>query len=449
MRANMKAFRKLASFSAGVALAAFLASCSNSEPESPPLLLPENREAFEAEVKTETGFDVEDVSGRWRPAPEGARLEPTPEQQAEIDRLESIGYLSGSKAAPSVVNITKFDSDRAYPGYNFFTSGHAPEAVLMDMEGAVLHRWSYDFETLWPNRRISREARGTEHWRRAYLYPNGDILAIHEGIGMIKLDRFSNLIWDFPDSAHHDMHVMENGDIYTLTRRGEILSHINTEQPILHDYVSVLDENGVEKRKVSLLRAFETSEFRSMLDDMRDWGDVFHTNSVYVLDGALADKHPAFKKGNVLISILKLHIVAVVDLDREQIVWAMKGGYRFQHDPRMLENGNILVFDNRGRGTQSAVYEIDPLTQKTVWAYEGDRRQPFFSLTCGAAYRLPNGNTLIVESDNGRAFELTKDKEIVWEFYNPHRAGPNNEFIATLFDVQRIEKDHVSSWLTR
>ena len=37
----------------------------------------------------------------------------------------------------------------------------------------------------------------------------------------------------------------------------------------------------------------------------------------------------------------------------------------------------------------------------------------------GAAQRLPNGNTLITESERGRVFEVTPQKEIVWEFWNP------------------------------
>ena len=72
---------------------------------------------------------------------------------------------------------------------------------------------------------------------------------------------------------------------------------------------------------------------------------------------------------------------------------------------------------------------------------------PFFTATCGTAERLPNGNTLITESDNGRAFEVTPDKEIVWEFYNPHRAGPDDEYIATLFEVIRLPSDFPTDWV--
>ena len=33
--------------------------------------------------------------------------------------------------------------------------------------------------------------------------------------------------------------------------------------------------------------------------------------------------------------------------------------------------------------------------------------------------RLPNGNTLITESDRGYVFEVTPEQETVWRFANP------------------------------
>ena len=112
-----------------------------------------------------------------------------------------------------------------------------------------------------------------------------------------------------------------------------------------------------------------------------------------------------------------------------------------QHDPRMLEDGRILFFDNNGRKESSGVFEYDLKAKKNSWRYIGTDEHPFYSKFCGTADRLPNGNTLITESDNGRAFELTRDKEIVWEFHNPARAGDDNEFIAALFEVERLSED--------
>jgi len=57
------------------------------------------------------------------------------------------------------------------------------------------------------------------------------------------------------------------------------------------------------------------------------------------------------------------------------------------------------------------------------------------------------GNTLITESDAGRAFETTADGKIVWEFYNPHSAGEQDEYIATLMEVVRLPQFFPTDWL--
>jgi hypothetical protein len=155
-----------------------------------------------------------------------------------------------------------------------------------------------------------------------------------------------------------------------------------------------------------------------------------------VFDGELAHRSPLFKKGNVLISILKLDTIAIVDLEEERVVWALGGMWKRQHQPTLLGNGNMLIFDNQGNGGNSRVMDFEPFTQQIMWEYDvGDE---FFSESSGSCQRLPNGNTLITESNKGRAFEVTPDKNSVWEFFNPHRVGRDNEVIATLFEMVRL-----------
>src|SRR5690606_36181070 len=109
------------------------------------------------------------------------------------------------------------------------------------------------------------------------------------------------------------------------------------------------------------------------------------------------------------------------------------------------------LFDNLGgrdpRIGRSRVLEIDPATGAVTWSYEGTVKTPFQSDTCGSCQRMPNGNTVITESDHGRAFEVTRDGEIVWEFVSPHRAGERNELIATLFELIRLPPDFPLDWL--
>ena len=144
-----------------------------------------------------------------------------------------------------------------------------------------------------------------------------------------------------------------------------------------------------------------------------------------------------------------LSAIAVVDLDSERVVWARKGGTRGQHDPKILDDGHLLLFDNRGTPGRSRVIEFDLVAGRSVWQYRGSKEDPFFSKHLGTAQRLPNGNTLITESDSGRAFEVTPDHRTVWEFYNPHRAGENDRYIATIFELLRLPPEFPTEWIPR
>ena len=62
--------------------------------------------------------------------------------------------------------------------------------------------------------------------------------------------------------------------------------------------------------------------------------------------------------------------------------------------------------------------ELDPVRRELVWTYANET--DFFSSWGGSVQRLPNGNTLITETDSGYATEVRPDGEVVWRFANPN-----------------------------
>ena len=64
----------------------------------------------------------------------------------------------------------------------------------------------------------------------------------------------------------------------------------------------------------------------------------------------------------------------------------------------------------------------------------------------------PLGN-LYAGTESGEIIRIDADREIVWEYWNPHRVpDPNNEAqerIATLFEVVRLPADFPLDWLER
>ena len=90
---------------------------------------------------------------------------------------------------------------------------------------------------------------------------------------------------------------------------------------------------------------------------------------------------------------------------------------------------------------------VRPVSGEVVWRYQGTKEDPFFSETCGTAQRLPNGNTLITESNEGRAFEVTREGETVWEYFVPHLDKKGHR--ATIIRLYRYEKAFVEPLLAR
>ncbi len=397
-------------------------------------------------------FDIENGRpGRWRRLTAQSRSTSDDEQNRLIDRLEAIGYVSGSRQAPALSNVTLHNPEKAYNGLSLYTSGHAPVAILLDMDGTMVHMWKRTYRSVWPDREIPDHGIGSEFWRRAHVFENGDLLAIFDGLGIIKLDKNSRLIWANPNNSHHDLDIAPNGDIYVLARESHMISTIDPDEPLLEDYVVVLDPSGNEKKRVSLLKCFQRVDrlVPVLRNNALNTRDILHTNSIELLRSGQLPSISGVKEGAVLISSALVHTIAVVSMDDARIVWWARGCFRVQHDPTVLSNGNLLLFDNLGLGEQSRVLEYAPSTMRIRWTYQGTPEEPFFSTTCGTNQRLPNGNTLITESDNGRAFEVTADKEIVWEFYNPHRAGVQHELIATLFALCRLPAEFPTNWMAR
>ncbi len=213
--------------------------------------------------------------------------------------------------------MTVHDTTKVKDGLNFVVSGHGPEAVLMDMQGKVVHSWKAPWKAFYPKR--SPQGRGAHRsafWRAARLLPNGDLIVIFEGLGVGRIDKNSKVLWAAKNvNAHHESQVDANGDVWVLGRRARRIPRIHPKRPILEDFVVVLDgKTGVEKRRISILEAYEKSAFKDhFAKRRRSAGDVQHTNALEILDGQLAKKNPAFKKGNILLSMKNTDTAAVLD----------------------------------------------------------------------------------------------------------------------------------------
>ena len=362
------------------------------------------------------------------------------DQGPNKEELAALPYVAFTSSENGKSGVSVHDRDRVSTGLNLYAPNHLAQAFLMDMDGRILHQW--------------KNPKGREVWAHVEMNQKGELFAINKDYRLTKLDWNSNVLWRTNGRFHHDVRFATNGDVYALSRKDEIVLHYGLPVPILNDYVVILAANGeikkqyglydFLKRYISLRRAF--SVYRKMLQPKRLLGlwkriftrsrflfvqtspfDLFHTNTVEFVGPG----HGFFREGDLLISSRNISLVAVLKLDERKVIWETDQ-FTMQHQPGFLQNKNILVFDNGLPSTGSRVAEVDPRSKHIVWEY---RAPDFYAYNRGGSQRLPNGNTLITESPDGRAFEVTREGKIVWEFFTP-QVSPKKRSV--IYRLQRF-----------
>ena len=322
------------------------------------------------------------------------------------------------------LGVTIYRPDKCYNGYTLFSFPYEVGVFLIDMNGNLVHKWNI--------RAI-----------RARLLKNGNLLVVERRKGeknvVKELSWEGELIWEYESplgSAHHDVVRLENGNTLILLQepmpeefRKKIKDPIRrSSRRILSDLVLEVSPTKKIIWEWHMYEHIDVNRYCKVCNPS-DWS---HTNTVQALPENrhydAGDKR--FKPGNILLSPRNLSFIFIVDKNTKEVVWEYSGNYAGglagQHEPHMIEKGipgegNILIFDNGAppmrswtHTGKSYVLEIDPVTEKIVWKYENGEK--FYSAFRSSAQRLPNGNTLICESEGSRIFEVTPECEIVWEY---------------------------------
>jgi hypothetical protein len=384
--------------------------------------------------------------------------------------LVPLGVLGYPTEFPHGVTIHQ--EQRTYEGFTLYAPlgggtglDGTNEVYLIDMKGNVVHIWT------------------VEHAPGLYgfLLPNGNLLYGGNtrelqptpgggGGGTIQeIDWDGNVVWEYTGTEiskymHHDFDKLPNGNILVLVweeMRPENIDRVKGgidgtefedpdtgEKKIWSDAIYEIDYET--KEIVWEWHAEDELVIENYplgpLNNRHEWT---HGNSVvYLPEGNSFNGKPA-----VMTMFRQPDVVMIIDYATKEVLWEWgPGEIKVPHDPTLLDNGNILLFDNgmqkpdtmRSGIPASRVLEVNPNTNEIEWEYTGDglRNFRFFSGVISGAQRLPNGNTLICEGVPGRIFEVTRgekieydedtpdamrnqlfDNEIVWEYHNPHYAS--------------------------
>jgi hypothetical protein len=419
-----------------------LAGCWG-EPDKRSVIANQTRRAAEVDVQTHVTGD--------QPA-SAAPTAPSAMDAEQAAALAALGYIDEGELAVEgrPQGTAELDAERSAGGINVYTMGGRSGAVAVDMTGAEVHRWDFAIPDAWPGFSHPEVEPDSVPWRRAQVLPGGDLIGLWSGYGIVRITASSELVWGHWLPVHHDLHVNDDGSLVVLTTKFTDRPDLYPS-PVAEEHLTWMSAEGHPTRSVSLLQAFERyPQWPAIWENrpVKDSEDIFHANTVYVLESDYSHIHPAFTTGRVLTSMRHLDAIALIDPETETVVWARQGGFKRQHDPQLDDDG-LWIFDNQGAGGKtSRMIKIDPRNGTILREWKGDEGHRLWSRTCGHAQQLSNDNLLVVSSEQGVVYELTGDDEVVWSYHVPDEiAAEDGQRVARFFEFQRIEPTADLSWL--
>jgi hypothetical protein len=226
----------------------------------------------------------------------------------------------------------------------------------------------------------------------------------------------------------HDLKILPNGHYLIIAEKDTLIDMsriVSGGQPraiITNCYLAEMDEND---HKVFFWNSADYLDPQDAVheDLTQNYIDYVHMNSVDV-------DHD----GNFVISSRHLSEITKINRQTGEIIWRLGGEhdyftwvndeYRisYQHDIRVLPNGNYTVFDNGNYHDPPFSRALELSVDTTNWTvtkvWEFRNTPDYFTWAMGNVQRLPNGNTLInwawfglpkvmeVRPDGSKAFEM-------------------------------------------
>ena len=284
---------------------------------------------------------------------------------------------------------------------------------------------------------------------------NGNFIGYGVGKGY-EFDMDGNIIFQTPDDlgVHHHI-IKTSNDTYFIIKsefedhpcpgdcpenlpeiiswQGDRFIEINENQEIVWDwntfnYFSLDEYNPFYVERLS--NSYPNQEHF-------DWT---HANSIFF----------DLENNYIYVSVRNLSRIVKIDYESSLIDWQLGNidymdtiffnesiNFSQQHSVQLIDNGNLLFFDNHSylipEVSRCIEFNIDQDTNEPNIVWEFDLPDSIFTGSRGECDRLNNGNTLISAGRTGKIFEVDNLGDIKWQYHAQH----NNQDV-TIFRSERL-----------
>ena len=324
------------------------------------------------------------------------------------------------------------DKARAANGYRM-ALGYSPElsgfsVQLFAPEGSKLKEILISLEAL----NASKDA--FNHYPHAF-HPLSDgsvIVNSDDGKVMARIGYCGQTIWSRPGAFHHSLASADDGTLWTWLGDQNAYSARQSMVRIDPETGETLQEIRLVEDVLSVASAEDRLRF-GLGANAALAGDPFHPNDIEPLPARMAHAWPQFPVGALLVSFRSPNLLAIIDPDTYEILWAQNGPWLKQHDPDWTEAGEILLMNNNvlGEGeTPDTNWQRAARSNVLAVSFEPEGAvlqarptPPFATNIQGKIELLPNGNLLVLSAEQGRAFEVDAQGNLAADFHNRAHKG--------------------------
>jgi hypothetical protein len=333
---------------------------------------------------------------------------------------------TGCDTYPWDVEISHHNPTEAFPGQTVLASQGYPKALFsINMWGTLL--WSFnDLDCI-------------DFWDYEVL-DSGEVLylCLNEMVGMMRPP--GEVLWRLHlHASHHSILMLPWGNLLFLAHT--YVQAAPWEEQLISDVIREVNPDTAEIiwewRLADHISPAEHYCPICMEEDVGDgYRDWSHSNAL----------HYYAQDSTILLNVRNLDTFLLISYPSGDVLWAcgdagdFGGGlFHHPHDPELLPNGNVLMFDNdehAGHPVKSRALEIavDPIleTAEVVWEW---RDEDLWAPVMADANRLPNGNTLVTDPWAARVVEVSPSGEKVWQMIMKHPV-PNRHH--TFYKAERV-----------
>ena len=290
-------------------------------------------------------------------------------------------------------------------------------AELVDMAGEVMRSWT---------------GGEVERWVRAVLARNRDLLVIVAEGGenrshvLLRLTWDGALRWRRELPVHHDVVERREGSLAVLTRRQRWLPRLWSQSYLVDNAVAVLSPDGelLEERSLYDMLASRPDLFAFLPiesgPDGPSWTFCTRTSSTGCggrrwRAATPSTRHPTCWSRSATRT-------PSPSSTSRRVSWSGLGvrASSFAPTTRPCSPAGTSWSSTTGR-ERSPLASSNSIPSPARSSGSSPAARPDSTRAAGTVQRLPNGNTLIGESNRGRAFEVTPEGEVVWDYRTPHR----------------------------